>query len=217
MVSVRVALELGSKRAFASAVDWPGWSRGGKTPEQALEALEAYAGRYAAVARRAQVDFPKLLTLEVVERARGDASTDYGVPGRPVSADSEPMKKADVEGMCALVEACWKEFDSVVKGAPAELRKGPRGGGRDRDKIVDHVLGAESDAYASKLGVKMPHPAIDDRKQITANRRALLDAMRAGADGSPLREKGWTARYAARRIAWHALDHAWEIEDRTER
>ena len=104
-----------------------------------------------------------------------------------------------ISRICALVEACWDELDAVAKKAPAELRKGPRGGGRDRDKIVDHVLGAESDAYAGKLAVKIPHPAIDDRKTIAANRR-----------------RGWTARYAARRIAWHALDHAWEIEDRTE-
>jgi hypothetical protein len=34
------------------------------------------------------------------------------------------------------------------------------------------------------------------------------------SDGGPLAEKGWPARYAARRIAWHALDHAWEMEDR---
>jgi hypothetical protein len=34
--------------------------------------------------------------------------------------------------------------------------------------------------------------------------------------GTPPVPKGWPPRYAARRIAWHALDHAWEIEDRSE-
>jgi len=28
-------------------------------------------------------------------------------------------------------------------------------------------------------------------------------------------DRSWPPRYAARRIAWHALDHAWEIEDRS--
>jgi len=217
VAKVVVALEVGSKRSFASALDWPGWSRGAKTPEQAIEALELYTPRYAAVAKRAGVEFPKAARFDVTERLKGDASTNYGVPGRPVAVEGEPIKKAEVERMCALVEACWDYLDAVVKKAPAELRKGPRGGGRDRDKMVDHVLGAESEAYSPKLGLKLPHPAIDDRKTITANRRAILEALRAGADGKPLRERGWPVRYAARRIAWHALDHAWEIEDRTDR
>ena len=33
-------------------------------------------------------------------------------------------------------------------------------------------------------------------------------------DGSVPVPKGWPHRYAARRIAWHVLDHAWEMEDR---
>ena len=213
---MRVGLETGAKKSFASALDWPGWARGAKTPELALDALAEYATRYAPVAKRAGVEFPKAPSFEIVERARGDASTDYGVPGRPAAIESEAMKKAEVERMCALVEACWETLDAVVKKAPAELRKGPRGGGRDRDKMLDHVLGAEFEAYAPKLGLKLSHPAIDDRKAIAANRRALLDAMRAGADGKPLRERGWPVRYAARRIAWHVLDHAWEMEDRSE-
>ena len=125
------------------------------------------------------------------------------------------MTKAEVEKVCALVEACWAELDSVVKKAPQELRKGPRGGGRDRDKMFDHVLGAES-GYAPRLGIKLSQPAIDDRKSILANRTAILDAIREGASGKPVGERGRPARYMARRIAWHALDHAWEMEDRSE-
>ena len=117
--------------------------------------------------------------------------------------------------MCELVKASWSELDSVVKGAPQSLRKGPRGGGRDRDKMVEHVLGAES-GYAPHLALKLVQPAIDDRKAIVANRKLLLDAFRAGADGKPMRERGRPARYMARRIAWHSLDHAWEIDDRSE-
>ena len=68
----------------------------------------------------------------------------------------------------------------------------------------------------SGLGVKLAEPAIDDHKAIAAQRKALLEALRRGADGKPMRERGWPARYAARRIAWHVLDHAWEMEDRSE-
>jgi hypothetical protein len=47
-------------------------------------------------------------------------------------------------------------------------------------------------------------------------RAAMLDTLRAAREGGPLGGRRWPARYAAHRIAWHALDHAWEIEDRTE-
>lgn len=216
MASTNVAIETGTKRVFASALDWPGWCRAGKTEPLAIEALAACADRYAEVAAAARVPFPKRVDLTVTERLRGDATTDYGAPSAAAKIESRPMTRAEVDRMCALVSAAWTVFDRVVKGAPAELRKGPRGGGRDRDKIVDHVLAAEC-GYAPKLGLKLKEPARDDLAAIKANREALVDAFRQGADGKPARERGWPARYAARRIAWHAMDHAWEIEDRTDR
>ncbi len=113
-----------------------------------------------------------------------------------------------------LVEAAWTVFDRVVAAAPQELRKGPRGGGRDRDRIVEHVVGAEH-AYAREMGLKAEAPSPADRAAVAAMRRAMLDALGAPTDGSVLAGRKWTSRYAARRIAWHVLDHAWEIEDRS--
>jgi len=46
-------------------------------------------------------------------------------------------------------------------------------------------------------------------------RAAILDFLRAARAGEPAGEKKWLPRYGARRIAWHALDHAWEMQDRT--
>jgi len=97
-------------------------------------------------------------------------------------------------------------------GARPALRKGPRGGGRDRDQMIDHVLGAEA-SYARKLGVQQRQPARDDAPAI-AVRDAIIAALWAPADGASLVPTGWPPRYAARRIAWHVLDHAWEMEDR---
>jgi hypothetical protein len=212
----RVVVEVGSKRVFASAVDWPGWCRAAKTDQLALAALAAYASRYEAVPKAAGVPFPKSAgdSPSVIQRLPGTATTDYGAPDAVAAVESEPISKAEMDRMCALVAACWKVFDQVVKSAPAELRKGPRGGGRDRDQIVEHVLGAEV-GYSPKLALKLGQPRPDDRAAVAAHREALLVAFRAGASGKPLREKGWPARYAARRIAWHSLDHAWEIEDRS--
>jgi hypothetical protein len=210
---VEVAIEAAAKKAFATAVDWPGWSRSGKTPELALEALAAYADRYRPVADAADARFPASPAFEVIETNEGGGGTEFGVPSRVTEADRRPTTAAQAKRLAGLVEAAWATFDRVAGAAPAELRKGPRGGGRDTAKIVGHVR--ESDhAYSREMGIKVPPP--HDDAAVAAMRRAMLEALRRASDGSPLAERRWTARYAAHRIAWHALDHAWEIEDRSD-
>jgi hypothetical protein len=209
-------LEVGAKKAFACAVDWPGWCRSGKTPELALDALAASTGRYAAVAREAGLEFPLGVDAgcEVVERVPGGAGTDFGVPSAIADIDRRPVSADDAARLASIVEAAWAVFDRVVAGAPAELRKGPRGGGRDRDRILAHVVEADW-YYAREIGLRIPHPDPMDRAAVAAERAAMLEILRRPSDGSPLAGRKWTARYAARRIAWHAIDHAWEIEDRS--
>jgi len=212
-----VYVETGRKRVFTCALDWPGWCRSGKDEGQALDALAAYAPRYAIVTAEAGVRFPKSArdSFEVVERLSGSGGTDFGVPSAAATADSEDLTRQQADRLANLVAASWEVFDRVVAGAPASLRKGPRGGGRDRDAIVDHVLGAET-AYARMLGVRHREPARGDTAAIAALREAIVDFLRHTRAGVPPKEKGWLPRYAARRIAWHVLDHAWEIEDRSE-
>jgi hypothetical protein len=208
-----VYLELGKQRVFACALDWPGWCRAGKSEALALEALAAAAPRYARVAADAGFAFGIDEGLDVVTRVPGSASTDFGVPGAVPDLDREPLAEPGAERLASLVAAAWRELDRVVAAAPAELRKGPRGGGRDRDAIVDHVLAAEA-AYARKLGLRFRQPDRADVAAIGAAREAILGALRQASAGPAGGGTGWPARYAARRIAWHALDHAWEIEDR---
>jgi len=212
-----VYLECGQKKIFACALGWPGWCRSGKTEEEALERLAEYAPRYAVAAEAAGVRFPASAGrgIDVVERVEGNATTDFGAPGVAATSDAERVTAAQAKRLAALVQAAWTVLDRVAATAPAELRKGPRGGGRDRDKMVKHVLDAES-AYAGKIGLKHRGPAIDDRDAITAMREDILALLRKPSDGGPLRPGGWSARYAARRFAWHALDHAWEMEDRSD-
>jgi hypothetical protein len=212
-----VYLEVGKKRVFACALDWPGWCRSGKTEQLALESLAQYVPRYAEVADQAGIAFPASVgdLLRVVEQVPGAAGTDFGVPEKAAAADAAPLEAAEAERLTALVRASWAVLDRIAAETPAELRKGPRGGGRDRDKMVDHVLGAEA-SYARKLGIKHRPPAPGDDAAIAALRDELAAALAKPSDGSPLVPKGWLPRYAARRIAWHVLDHAWEMQDRTE-
>jgi hypothetical protein len=216
MATIPVYLEIGEKRVFASALEWPGWTRSAKDEHQALEALAAYALRYASVPKAARFEFEVGANpaFKVVERVKGNATTDYGAPGIHASSDAKPLPPSEAERICALLAASWKVFDAAVAKAPAELRKGPRGGGRDRDKIADHVIDAES-AYTPKLGLKLKTPRRDDTAAVQATRKAILDAIRAAAGASQTGERRWPPRYVARRMAWHLLDHAWEIEDRS--
>jgi hypothetical protein len=216
---VPVYLEAGNTRVFACSLDWPGWCRRAKTDEEALDALATYAARYAVVAKRAGQRFPASAhpTFDVVERIPVDRNTtfshvDFGALGSAAQRDSEPLTAAEAKRLAALIEAAWGVLDDVVAGAPAELRKGPRGGGRDRDAVFAHVVGAET-AYARKLGVRHKEP--QDRDEIAAERADVLAAISGARAGSPATAKGWPPRYAARRIAWHVLDHAWEIQDRS--
>jgi hypothetical protein len=207
-LAIPVYVEVGTRRVFASAIDWPGWTRAGKTEVDALAALETYARRYAPVAKQAGLSLPAP-DFKVVERVKGNATTEFGAPAMPTKADSERMTRAQADRLCALLEASWKTFDAVAAKAPASLRKGPRGGGRDRDKMVDHVLGAEA-GYQRQIGLKTPQPERGDTKAIKAFRAAILEALRGPSAGLK-----WPPQYMIRRMAWHALDHAWEIEDRS--
>jgi hypothetical protein len=209
--------EVGAKKAFAWAIDWPGWCRAAKTVEEAREALVEYAPRYAPVAKTAGLTLPAAAVdaLRVVDSVEGGGGTDFGVPSSITTSDRRRVTGAEADRLANLVEAAWTAFDRVAAGAPAELRKGPRGGGRDRDKMVGHVIEADH-AYAREIGLRMKEPRFGDRASIEAERAAVLEALRQPSDGSPLADRKWTPRYAARRIAWHALDHAWEMEDRSE-
>jgi hypothetical protein len=211
-----VGIETGSKRVFAFALDWPGWCRAAKDESSALAALATYAPRYAPVAKKARIAFdPKsAAALRVVERLVGTATTDFGAPDAVAKRDTTPLTVPEGKQIAALVNAAWAIFDDVIASAPSELRKGPRGGGRDRDQIADHVLGAEG-AYVRKLGLRLTPPTRDDRRGITEFRAAITDVLGRASNGKAFVERGWPQRYAARRIAWHALDHAWEIQDRS--
>jgi hypothetical protein len=212
-----VLVEAGRKRVFACAADWPGWCRAAKDEPAALEALGAYGRRYSRVAKRARVAFDPRAAggLRVVERLAGTATTDFGAPDGKAKRDTRPLAAAEAKRLAGLVGAAWTVFDEVVAKAPAALRKGPRGGGRDRDQIVDHVLGAEG-AYVRKLGLPLKPPARTDRSGIAAFRAAIAEAIARPSNGKAPVEKGWPQRYAARRVAWHVLDHAWEIQDRSD-
>lgn len=217
-----VYLEVGSRRTFAGALHWPGWCRSAREEGAALQALLDYAPRYAAAIGPLAREFtPPASTadLRVVERLPGDATTDFGAPGAVPAADRAPLEGEEQERLLALLQACWAAFDAAAEAAAGvELRKGPRGGGRDVDAMTQHVLGADR-GYLSSLWTSVRAPAdADPRAAMAQVRAATLEALRARARGKspPSRRprRLWTPRYFIRRSAWHALDHAWEIQDR---
>jgi hypothetical protein len=218
--TLRVMLEIGSKgkRVVAVAPDWPGLERGAKTEDAAIERLLAYLPRYAPVAALAgmDADFSASVpgdAVEVVDRYPGNGSTDFwGISFAFADLDRQAMARDDLERDLALLRASWAFFDAVRSRVSAEMRKGPRGGGRNRDHIVRHTLAAEQD-WAAKLGVHMLEDAPLTDVNLSAHRDAYINAIRTfHAQGKPART--WPLRYLIRHTAFHTLDHAWEMEDK---
>jgi hypothetical protein len=219
---MNVYLEVGSRRTFAAALDWPGWCRVGRDETTALQALFECGPRYARILRPARLGFqaPKdVSAFAVVERLKGNATTDFGAPDMAPAGDAQPLDDVELRRLQTLLKACWRAFDAAVEMAEGKtLRTGPRGGGRSLDKIVEHVLGAARQSYLISLGGKAPQPksAALSPEPI---RQACLETLVASAHGEiaaygPRGGKRWSPRYFVRREAWHVLDHVWEIEDR---
>ncbi|HTX86077.1 MAG TPA: hypothetical protein VME44_28150 [Streptosporangiaceae bacterium] len=211
---IPVFIESGNRRVFASALDWPGWARSAKTEDMAVAALADYLPRYAEIVRLAGMTAPEG-TLIVVDRHAGVAkNADFGALGEVATSEHRVLSAADGARLAGLLQAAWTAFDQTAAAAPARLRKGPRGGGRDTDQIVAHVAGGEVE-YARKMGVSLTK---DERSAPDAQGRlrGLIDAALRDPARLITPPKGWPPRYAARRIGWHALDHLWEIEDKSE-
>jgi hypothetical protein len=217
---VRTVIQRGpkEKKVAAFAVDWPGWSRGAKAPDAAVELLEAYRDRYRPIARLAgmEAEFDRAGDLEIVEDHVGVGSTDFwGISFAPSSLEQAAMPEDELERKLALLQATWRHFDDVAASVSPEMRKGPRGGGRNRDEIVRHVLLWEQADLARRVGVVWP--AGEDRTPdgLRAHHGDYLAALRDyNAEGKVARGRNWTIALLVRHTAFHALDHAWEMEDK---
>ncbi len=216
--SIRVMVERGKKkRTVACAFDWSGWDRSARTEEDALRVLETYRPRYAKVAALAGLsdEFDAAGDLMVLERLEGIGMTDYyGVSGRAASPEQEQMTEEECERKLALLRAAWTYFDDVAARVSPELRRGPRGGGRERDHIIRHVNGAEIDEYGKKVGVRTPLDAREHPDRLRAHREAMIAGIRETNAQGAAAGAWWTVQFLIRRCAWHMLDHAWEMEDR---
>ena len=214
---LRVTLEIGprGKKVVAVAPDWPGLERGAATGEAAIERLLSYVPRYAAVTKLAGMEaaFAGISAVDVVERYPGVGSTDFWAISFAFSSiDQQAMSGEALERELTLMRACWAFFDGVRWRVSAEMQRGPRGGGRDRDHIVRHTIATEQD-WTKKLGVLTPQDALLTGEGLSAHRDAYCSAIRALHSQSKM-ARTWPLRYLIRHTAFHTLDHAWEMEDK---
>ena len=163
------------------------------------------------------------VVADVVEQYPGTGSTDFwGISFAFSGIDQQVLSGEALERELALMRAGWAFFDDVRSRVSAEMQRGPRGGGRDRDHIVRHTFGAELD-WAKKLGVLAPSEAAPLKappleamltaEGLNAHRDAYCNAIRALHSQSQM-ARTWPLRYLIRHTAFHALDHAWEMEDK---
>ena len=214
---LRVTLEMGpkGKKVVAVAPDWPGLERSAKTEEAAMARMHTYLPRYEPVAILAGMgtEFAAITTVDLVECFQGTGSTDYwGVSFAFSEIDRQVLSNAELERELTLLRACWTFFDVVHSRVSAEMQKGPRGGGRERDHIVQHTLGAELD-MATKLGLRPPYSDLLSDEGLHTYRDTYCTTIQAfHAQGKLART--WPLRYLIRHTAYHTLDHAWEMEDK---
>lgn len=223
--TIDVYVEAGQSKTFAAALDWPGWCRSGRDEDSALQNLFGYAPRYARAMKSARLGFDapsELSALNVTVRQKGDATTDFGAISVAIPSDTAPVESDELKRWQAILKACWRAFDDAAESAQGKmLRKGPRGGGRELEKIVAHVRDVDS-AYLNALGGKLKlDNSVEPAEAIAQIREAILATLEASVRGEipshgPRGGARWTPRYFVRRLAWHELDHAWEIEDRIE-
>jgi hypothetical protein len=218
-----VYLEIGERKVFAGAVEWPGWCRSGRNEESAIKALLDSGSRYSQILQSTELGFEtpeRASSFNIVERLDGNSTTDFGAPDVPLSTDREPIAANELLRLSILLKSCWVAFDEAVTAADGmQLRKGPRGGGRDLKRIIDHVLMAD-ESYLKRIGWKMQNvEEVELEKRLDRIRKEILDAFEAATHGElpvvgPRGGKRWVPRFFVRRVAWHVIDHAWELADR---
>jgi len=217
---VRTVIQRGpkGKKSVAFSLDWPGWNRGAKSPEIALETLESYRDRYRPIAAIAGMadEFDAAGPLEVIEDRVGPGSTDFwGISFAPSSTEHEPMAEAELDRKITILQACWTFFDGVAARVSEEMRKGPRGGGRDRTRIIRHTIRTESEDFAKQVGLRIPEEGALTPDGLRQHRETYVAAMRAYNAGEiTKRMRSWNLPFLVRHSAFHTLDHAWEMEDK---
>jgi hypothetical protein len=204
------------RRWVAIAADWPGLERGGKSEDEAVAKLATYLPRYLPVAKRARLgdELAAQTQVDVIGRHPGVGSTDFwGISFAPSALDRTPFDAATFDRQVRLLRAAWAEFDATAARVSAELRPGPRGGGRSRDHIVRHVLANEGGDFSKRVNAMSELENLQTPAGLAHHRDRYVEAMRAWyAAGRPLGK--WTIPYLLRHTAYHVLDHAWEMQDR---
>jgi hypothetical protein len=223
MSNFAIFIEEGRKKTFAGSINWPGLCRSGKHQDSAIDHLLEYAPRYRQVAHSAGliINLPaSTADIQIVDVVEGNATTSFGAPAIILDSDHKPTDRNDFQNWKKILSACWKTFDTVhQKALGKELKKGPRGGGRDLNRIMSHIIDGDV-AYLKKTALSYkPDPENELLDEIKKLRGMIQNTLeRAEAEGLP--EKGprggqiWPVRFFVRRVVWHTLDHLWEIEDR---
>ncbi len=120
---IEIFIETGKKRTFAGALAWPGWCRSRRDETAALQALCDYGTRYARVLTATQLDFlapHEPSAFVVVERMAGDASTDFGAPGKIPISDTHPVSPVELSVCRYFLQVCWNTFDIAAGAARAK-------------------------------------------------------------------------------------------------
>ena len=132
--------------------------------------------------------------FEVVDRVDGDATTDFGAPGKAAAPDREPLASGEPERLAALLETSWLALDAALEAVPEAERIAKPEVGRSALTMWLHVGRAER-AYLS--------PLLTQLKALEVEGSATFKAPRVSDPATPEQ-----VRARSRRVPRRAADAA---------
>ena len=217
---VRTVIERGpkGKRSVTFTIDWPGWSRGARTAELALETLESYRERYRSIAGLAGMarEFDAAGRLDIVEensvRGRPTSGASPSRPPRP-SRDRWARRSSSAGSPCS--GPVGRSSTASGHGSRRRCVRALEAEDATGTIIIRHTIRTESEDFAKQVGLRIPEGAALTPDGLRQHREAYVAAMRAYNVGEIKRRmRSWTLPFLIRHSAFHTLDHAWEMEDK---
>ena len=216
MPRLKVYLEEGQPEGLpvaAWALDLPGAYAGGKTRDEALQALLDEVRGYLAWLRKFGEGVPEgaePIELEVVEGFPAFKSApDYEVNAF-FGPDAQPLGEGEIPRLLHLLEMSRRELLEVLSGAPAdafEWRRDERT--RTISEILRHIAGAEL-WYLSRLPATDPRVMLEQTRSIAQDILGRLEILQRTQFVSLSGEK-WSARKVFRRFLYHERYHTKSI------
>lgn len=210
--------------AAAWALDLPGCVATDDSERDAVQMLPARVGTFlewlAAAGERAEA--PRTSSVQVVERFDSYRLEDGYEVNATFEADREPVTREEATSALRWLDVAHRRLAAAIAVAGAAPLSGE---GRTRDELMAHVVRAErwlaTRVEPDQRQIVFPREDVPVDVQLKENRAFVRAHVLRASEGDGVRARvdskgeGWTTRKVVRRLIYHVLDHAEELERRS--